>query len=299
MGQISFQGQVAIVTGAGQGLGKSYAKLMASRGAKVIINDIAKDAENNPISVKVAEEINALGGIAVANHDSISTMDGAASLKNAALKHFGKIDILVHNAGILISKPLNETDELDWIRVSEVHLNGAFYLIKEICPVMVRNNYGRIVLITSSTGMFGLSNHIIYSAAKMGVFGLALSLNEEMKDKNILCNLISPLAGTNQTSSALNGNMFDMFEPELVAPMTVYLCSSECTSGGTVYVAGGGYFSRIGLFEGDGVFIGNDSISIEEIANSIKDITSLDGAVHIASMKSAAKKLLKKVIRNR
>ncbi len=298
MEQVSFDGQVAIVTGAGQGLGKSYAKLLALKGAKIVINDIAVDAENNLVSVKVADEINALGGIAIPNHDSVSTIEGVINLKNTALRHFGKIDILVHNAGILTSKSLNEIDETDWGNILDVHLNGAFYLVKEICPVMISNEYGRIVLITSSAGMFGLSNHISYSAAKMGVLGLGLSLNEETKDKNVLCNLISPLAGTNQTSNALNKNMFDMFQPDLVAPMTVYLCSEDCRSGGNVYVAGGGYFSRIGFFEGDGIFMERDNISVEMIAKNIEKIRCLDNAVHIASLKSAAKKLLKRVLRN-
>lgn len=295
MDKILFNDQVAVITGAGQGLGKSYAELLASRGACVIINDYANGTDGKPLAEEVADAINLSGGRAIASTDDIAHRAGAENLCKTTCERFGKIDIFIHNAGLLINKPFFEMEGDDWTRVLDVHLNGAYYLLKQVLPVMVENDYGRIVMITSSVGMFGIGSHVNYGAAKMGVIGLVQTLKTEIEHLNIKCNLVSPLAATSQTSQAIDESLHDIYRPESVAPIVAYLCSSLCTSHGYIYVAGGGYFSRIGIYEGNGVYIEPERLSIEAVAARINDISDMSASVHVSSINQAAKKLFKSI----
>lgn len=296
MGNIDFSGQVAIITGAGQGLGKSYAELLASRGAKVIVNDIAY-SEDKSIAQSTAEKIIKSGGEAVADINNISSSEGVEKLVRFALDKYDKIDILIHNAGFLINKPFTEMSNTEWNSVMDVHLNSGFNLLKSICPIMEKNSYGRVLFITSTAGLLGIPNQISYAAAKMGVVGLINAVKTELEGKDIQLNVLSPLASTNQTSYAINPSLKQFLKPELVAPMAVYLCSSACKQSGSIYVAGGGYFSRMALFEGKGLYLEADEVQIEMIAENIDKISDLSQSKHISSTLQAAKRILKRLMK--
>lgn len=296
MDSILFTGQVAIITGSGQGLGKAYAQLLAQKGATVIINDIAKDEDGVWLADKTAEEIKQAGGRAVPNYDSVADKEGVLNLIHEAIHNYGRIDILIHNAGRLITKPLLEMDDNDWYSILDVHLNGAYHLTRNILPYMMKQKYGRIVMVTSSVGMFGLYGQLSYAAAKMGVVGLMQTLKTETQGFDINCNIVSPFAVTSQTMNAISTELHGEFQPSFVAPVVTYLCSSACNRNGSIFVTGGGYISTIGMYEGKGIYANKDILSTEYIAEKIDEITDLSESKLISSMKQAAKKLFKKVL---
>lgn len=299
MCEIRFDNQVAVITGAAQGLGIEYVRLLASRGAAVVINDIAADDQGETLAQKLVEEIVNGGGNAVASTDNIASKEGAAALIKKVTDSYGKVDIFIHNAGVMRSKPFLELEENDWYDVMNVHLNGAYHLLKGIIPLMQKKNYGRIVMITSSVGMYGLGNHSSYAAAKMGVYGLVQSLKLELEGTGIACNLVSPLAATGQTSYALHEGLRERLAPKLVAPLVAYLCSEACQHNGATFVAGGGYFSSVGFLEGDGIYLSEKNVSSEAIGSAISQILDLSSGVQIASTDQAAKKIFKKIFKSK
>lgn len=299
MKDITFFGKVAVITGSARGLGREYVKILAAKGASVVINDIAVDSVGTYLADRFAEEITGSGGCALVNHDNIATKDGAASLVKAAVEKFGKVDVFVHNAGIVRDMPFVDMKDEDWYGVLDVHLNGAYHLLKNIVPLMIENNYGRIVLVTSSVGMYGLKNHLAYGAAKMGVFGLAKSLKSELEGYNIKCNLLSPLASTGQTQYAISGDIYEDFKPDRVAPMVGYICSDRCSENGRIFVASAGYFSMTGFFEGKGIYIPFEELTVESISEKIPEICDLSNPVYIASTNQAGKKLFRGIRRKR
>ncbi|SCY95953.1 SDR family NAD(P)-dependent oxidoreductase [Alkaliphilus peptidifermentans] len=299
MSKISFNNKVAVITGAAQGLGREYAKLLASLGAITIINDIATDEDGNPLANKVVNEIIKGGGHAIANTNNIACKEGITGLIKAVEESYGAIDILIHNAGVFVDKPFLQFEDRDWYDVINIHLNGSYHLLKAIIPLMRQRNYGRIIMITSSVGMYGMANHASYGAAKMGVYGLVQSLKLELEDTEIKCNLVSPLAATGQTSYALNKELHKQLDVEMVAPLVAYLASEECTHNGSTFVAGGGYFSSVGIFEGGGVYIPKEKLSIESIFGNISQITDLSMGVHISSTGQSAKKIFRKIFSGR
>lgn len=299
MNKIRFENRVAVITGAAQGLGREYARLLAARGAVVIVNDIAIDKDGKPLAVELVNEIIQSGGKAMANTDNIACKEGIDSLIKAVEDSCGRVDIFIHNAGIIRDKPFLDIEYSDWYDVMSVHLNGAYHLSKKIIPLMQKNDYGRIVMITSSIGMYGLGNHVGYAAAKMGVYGLVQALKFELEGTGIKCNLVSPLAATGQTSYALHVGLHKQLDAELVAPMAVYLCSEECNSNGRTFVAGGGYFSSVGIFEGEGVFISRKNLSIEAVSNKINEISDLSKSMHISSTGQSGKKIFRKIFRGK
>lgn len=294
MGKLGLEGQVALISGSGQGLGEAYAQCIASCGATVIINDIGVDSDAVPLASKVEKSIRSHGGNAYANFDSVASKEGVSSLVNNVMERFGKIDILIHNAGILRNNSFIDMTDREWNEVLDVHFQGAYFLTKAVYPLMVNQEYGRIVLVTSSAGLFGIPNQANYGAAKMGVIGLAQVLKTEIGTRNICCNLISPLAATNQTVQAIGPELRPAIKPEFVAPMVAYLCSPECRQSGNIYVAGGGYFSRIGLYEGKGIYIEPENIDVENIAERINEISDLSHATYISSTVQAGKRILKR-----
>jgi len=283
MAEVRFDGRVAIVTGAGGGLGRTHALLLASRGAKVVVNDLGGAFDGTgagtTMAEKVAEEIRSAGGEAVPNYDGVDTWQGGQAIVKTALDAFGKVDILINNAGILRDKSFMKMDEEDIDKVLSVHLKGAFNVTKAAFPVMRENNYGRIVMTTSATGLYGNFGQANYGAAKLGLVGFMNTLKIEGARYNILVNTIAPIAGTRMTATVMPPDMVDKLKPDYVSPIVAYMCSEECTDSGIVFVAGAGYFSRAVMVEGPGITLdAKKGISIEDIRDRLEDIKKLEGA---------------------
>ncbi|MGQ9475548.1 MAG: SDR family oxidoreductase [Actinomycetota bacterium] len=283
MSEIRFDGRVAVVTGAGGGLGREYALLLASRGCKVVVNDLGGAVDGTGAATtaaeKVVQEIKDAGGEAVPNFDSVADWEGAQNIIKTAIDNYGKIDILINNAGILRDKSFLKMELEDYEKVIAVHLNGTFYCSKAAWPYMRENNYGRIVSAASAAGVYGNFGQANYGAAKMGIIGLMHVLKQEGAKYNILCNTIVPIAGTRMTATVLPPNLVEILKPEYVAPMVVWACSDRCTFSGYTFVAGAGYFSRTAFMEGPGVFFDpSQGITLEMIDENIDKIVSLEGA---------------------
>jgi NAD(P)-dependent dehydrogenase (short-subunit alcohol dehydrogenase family) len=283
MAEVRFDGRVAIVTGAGGGLGRSHALLLASRGAKVVVNDLGGTVEGtgagSAAADKVVEEIRAAGGEAVANYNGVDTWEGGEAIVKTALDAFGKVDILINNAGILRDKSFMKMEEIDLDQVIAVHLKGGFNVTKAAFPVMRENNYGRIVMTTSNTGLYGNFGQANYGAAKLGLVGFMNTLKLEGARYNILVNTIAPIAGTRMTATVMPPDMVEKLKPEYVSPMVAYMCSEECTDSGIIFTAGAGYFSRAVMVEGPGIALNaQKGITIEDIRDRIGDIKKLEGA---------------------
>jgi NAD(P)-dependent dehydrogenase (short-subunit alcohol dehydrogenase family) len=255
--QIRFDGRVAIVTGAGAGLGRVYALELAKRGAHVVVNDLggARDGSGkgskNPADQVVAE-ILALGGEAVASYDSVASVKGGENIVQTALDAFGTVDILINNAGILRDKTFLKMEPQNWQAVLDVHLNGAYHVSRPAFGVMKEKGYGRILLTTSAAGLYGNFGQSNYTAAKMGLVGLMNTLKLEGEKYDIKVNTIAPVAASRLTADILPPDFIDKLKPELVAPLALYLVSEQCPVSGSVYNAGMGNFNRAAIVTGPG-----------------------------------------------
>jgi NAD(P)-dependent dehydrogenase (short-subunit alcohol dehydrogenase family) len=275
---IEFQDRVAIVTGAGGGLGKTYATLLASRGAAVVVNDLGGsvhgEGKDDNTADKVVAQIEAAGGTAVAEYSSVAEPEGGEAIVQKAIDTFGRVDILINNAGILRDRTLSnlEWDDLD--AVLDVHLKGAFYVSRPAFNQMKEQEYGRIIMTSSASGMFGNFGQGNYGAAKAGVFGLMSVLKLEGAKYGIAVNAICPIAQTRMTAEIL-GEMAEQADPASVAPAVAYLVSEECELSGEVWSIGAGSVSRIftGLCPGYFKHPQEDGpISIEDVAEHVDDI---------------------------
>lgn len=283
-GAIRFDDRVAIVTGAGAGLGRVYALELAKRGAKVVVNDLGGARDGTGAGSEAADlvvgEIKAAGGEAVANYDSVATPEGGQSIVDTAIDAFGRLDILINNAGILRDKTLAKMEPENWDAVMDVHLKGAYNVTRPAFVKMRENRYGRIILTTSGAGLYGNFGQTNYSAAKMGLIGLMNTVNLEGEKHNIRVNTIAPVAATRLTDDILPPEFFEKLKPEFVAPMVLYLCSEQCPVTGAVYNAGMGYFNRAAVVTGPGIVVGDgkEIPTPEAVATSMDKIKSLDGA---------------------
>jgi NAD(P)-dependent dehydrogenase (short-subunit alcohol dehydrogenase family) len=283
MSEIRFDDRVAVVTGAGGGLGREYALLLASRGCKVVVNDLGGALDGTGAGTtaaeKVVQEIKDAGGEAVPNFDSVADPEGASNIIKTALDAYGRIDILINNAGILRDKSFLKMETEDYEKVIAVHLNGTFFCCKAAWPHMRENAYGRIVSAASAAGVYGNFGQANYGAAKMGIVGLMHVLKQEGAKYNIMANVIVPIAGTRMTATVMPPNLLELFKPELVAPMVAWACSEKCTFSGYTFVAGAGYYSRAAFVEGQGVrFSPEEGVTLEMIDENIDKIVSLEGA---------------------
>jgi NAD(P)-dependent dehydrogenase (short-subunit alcohol dehydrogenase family) len=283
MSEIRFDDRVAVITGAGGGLGKSYALEFARRGGKVVVNDLGGAADGSgggsSMADQVVKEIIEAGGTAVANYDSVATPEGGEAIVQTALDNFGQVDIVVNNAGILRDKSFAKlsTEELEI--VLDVHLKGAFFVSQPAFRAMKTNNYGRFVFTASAAGIFGNFGQTNYGAAKMGLVGLSNVLAVEGKKNNILSNVIAPIARTRLTEE-LMGAMADNLHPEQVTSLVTYLCSEACDETHSIYSVGGGKYARIFIGMGKGYFAGIGQVpSAEEIAANWDTIHSDEGYV--------------------
>ena len=282
MSKIDFTGRVAIVTGAGAGLGRCYALELAKRGAKVVINDLGgtRDGVGSDSSAanKVVEEIKALGGQAVPNYDNVATVAGGANIVKTAVDAFGKVDILINNAGILRDKSFTKMEEENWDSVMNVHLKGAYCVSRPAFEVMRANNYGRIIMTTSGAGLFGNFGQSNYASAKMGLIGLTNVLKLEGAKYNVKTNVIVPVAASRLTEDVLPPEFFEKMKPDYIAPAVLYMCSEECQDSGMIINATLGYFSRTAILTGPGAILSKDGKipSPEEVRDSWNTITSVE-----------------------
>jgi len=283
MSEVRFDGRVAIVTGAGGGLGRAHALLLASRGAKVVVNDLggARDGTGagSAMADQVVADIRAAGGEAAPDYHGVNTAEGGEAIVQTALDAYGKVDILINNAGILRDRAFHNLTEEDWEMVLAVHLKGAFCVTQPAFRVMRQNQYGRIVFTTSAAGLYGNFGQTNYGAAKMALVGMMNTLKIEGQKYNIRANTIAPLAASRLTEDIFPAAMHDKLKPEFVSPVVAYLCSEECAESGSVFTAAGGYFGRAAMVESKGVFFDNAAgVSIEDIRDSIAKIKDITGA---------------------
>ena len=281
MSEISFEGRVAVVTGAGGGLGKTYALQMASRGASLVVNDLGGAADGtgggSSMADQVVEEISAAGGKAVPNYDSVATPEGGRAIVQTALDNFGKVDILVNNAGILRDKSFLKLEPENLAAVLDVHLKGAFFVSQPAFASMKENGYGRIVMASSGAGIFGNFGQANYGAAKMGLVGLMNVLAVEGAKYDIKVNTIAPIAKTRLTEQLLGG-LADALDPNFVTPLVTYLCSEKCELTHEIFDVGGGRYARIFLGMATGWVAPKASIpSPDDIFDNIDRIRDLEG----------------------
>ncbi|KAM8885451.1 peroxisomal multifunctional enzyme type 2 isoform 1-T1 [Spinachia spinachia] len=243
---LSFEGRVAVVTGSGGGLGREYALAFAERGASVVVNDLGADTKgggkSSAAADKVVEEIRAKGGKAVANYDSVE--DGEKVIQSA-LDAFGRIDIVVNNAGILRDRSFARTSDLDWDLIHRVHLRGSFSVTRAAWNHMKNQTFGRIIMTTSAAGLYGNFGQANYSAAKLGLLGLANTLAIEGLRYNIRCNTIAPVAGSRLTETIMNPELVASLKPEYIAPMVLWLCHEQCQENGALFEAGAGWIGKL------------------------------------------------------
>src|SRR4030042_2751249 len=282
MSRINFTGRVAIVTGAGGGLGRNHAIELAKRGAKVVVNDLggSRDGMGSSPSAAdhVVEEIKTLGGEAVPNYDNVTTVEGGENIARTAIDAFGKLDILINNAGILLDSTFAKMDEKKWDAVVAVHLKGTFCVTQPAFISMTNQGYGRIVMTTSGSGLFGNFGQTNYASAKMGVVGFANVLKLEGAKYNIKTKIIAPIGGTRLTEDVVPPETFRKMRVDFVTPAFLYMCSEQCQDSGVIIHAGLGYFSRSAMMTGGGVILSdrNKSPTPEEVMENWSRITNLE-----------------------
>ncbi|MET7572316.1 SDR family NAD(P)-dependent oxidoreductase [Streptomyces sp. NPDC005492] len=276
MSEFGFEGRVAVVTGAGRGLGRAYARLLAERGARVVVNDLGGSMEGEGSDAgpaqKVVDGIVAAGGRAVADTHDVSTRAGGEAIVDTALRSFGRIDVLVNNAGIIRYAGLPEIELDNLERHLAVHLLGSFNTMRAAWPHFVEQGYGRVVLTTSS-GMFGMDNNLSYAAAKAGTVGMARSAKLAGEPHNIKVNLIAPAAMTRmgggpeeEPAESVEGMPY--MPSSAVAPMVAYLAHENCPVSGEIYTAGAGRFARIFLASTEGYAHEGGDASVEDVAKN-------------------------------
>lgn len=277
---MSFEGKVALITGAGNGLGKSHALMFAKLGARIVVNDYGttakgEGADKSPADA-VVDEINRLGGEAVANADSVE--DGAR-LVETALDAFGHIDIVVNNAGFLRDTSFHKMSESDWLDIINVHLNGAFMVNRAAWPHLRGQNFGRIVNTSSAAGIYGNFGQVNYSSAKLALHGMTQALAIEGQKRNILVNTVAPAAASRLTDTVISREQTAELRPELVSPLVGYLCSEDCTQTGGLFEAGAGWFGRLRWERSRGVALKGE-VKVEDIASNIDAISDFSDATH-------------------
>lgn len=293
MSELRFDNRVAIVTGAGGGLGRAHALLLAKRGAKVVVNDLGGTMDGtggggSSAADKVVEEIKAAGGQAVASYDGVDTWEGAQKIVAKAKEAFGKLDIVINNAGILRDVSFLKMTDEDWDKVLRVHLTGTMYVSKAAWPLLRENNYGRVVNTTSAAGLYGNFGQANYSSAKLGIVGLSKTLAHEGAKYNIKVNVIAPIAKSRMTETVMPPNVLEKLAPEYVSALVAYLASDRCEDSAQIYAVGGGYFSRVAVMEAEGIGLPVDKVSPEAVAEQWAKINDMTGAKAYGNAMEAA-----------
>jgi NAD(P)-dependent dehydrogenase (short-subunit alcohol dehydrogenase family) len=273
MSELRFDGRVAVITGGGRGLGREYALLLASRGAKVVVNDPGVAIKGEGVDAgpaqQVVDEIRAAGGEAVANLDSVATLEGGAAIVQSAIDAFGRIDILIHNAGNVRYGTLKEISYEDFKAVVDVHFMGAFHVVRAAFPLMAAQKYGRIVLTSSIGGIYGNNRCVNYGMSKSGMIGLNNIIALEGEEEGVKSNIILPSAVT-RMADGIDTSAYPPLGTDLVAPVVGWLCHEDCAVSGEMYVAAGGRMARAFIAETPGAF--QPEWTIDEVGERINDI---------------------------
>lgn len=267
MSQLRFDGKVAVVTGAGNGLGKQYALLFASRGAKVVVNDLGGsthgEGSDSRAADKVVDEIKAAGGEAIADYNSVEFGEKVIA---TAVDKWGKVDIVVNNAGILRDVAFAKMTQQDWDLIYTVHMLGAYKTTKAAWPHMQKNGYGRVINVASAAGLYGNFGQSNYSAMKLGLVGLTKTLAREGAKKNIHVNVIAPLAGSRMTATVMPEEMVDALRPEFVSPVVAYLCHEDTEANGGIYELGAGWVASLRWQRSKGASMPYGDASVEAVS---------------------------------
>ena len=300
MNDVRFDNKVAVITGAGNGLGKSHALFLASRGAKVVVNDlggtVAGIGGSRAVADAVVEEITAAGGEAVANYDTVATEEGGKRVIQTALDAFGTVDILINNAGNVRDKSFAKMDLDDFRSLIDVHLMGAVYCTHAAWPIMREKGFGRVVMTTSSAGLYGNHGHTNYGTAKMALIGLMNSLKEEGRRYNITVNAIAPIALTRMSEPATTPQYAPLMKPEFVTAAVAWLCAPDNTDSGHIIQAGVGYYAKIEVREATGVLFDSETIpQPEQIRDRYPEIADMGGAVPYENASAVIRKVFKMV----
>ena len=279
---MSLEDRVVIVTGAGGGIGRQHALLLARYGAKVVVNDLGGDVHGEGVTTsaadRVVEEIERAGGRAVASYDSVSTQEGGAAITQVALDAFGRVDAVVHNAGILRDRSFAKLSQEELDAVLDVHLKGGFNVTQPAFRVMKEQGFGRIVLTSSASGLLGNYGQSNYGAAKMGLVGLMHVLAIEGRKHGILANVVAPNALTRMTEDLL-GDLAEALDPALVSPMVAFLCSERCEITHEIFSVGGGRIARVFVGVAPGWYGGPTPVELDDIEANLDRIRSTDGFV--------------------
>eukprot|EP01132_Coremiostelium_polycephalum_P006684 gene6684-8269_t len=275
MSELNFKDRVVIVTGAGGGLGRCYALAFAARGAKVVVNDLGGSSTgvgaSSKAADKVVDEIKAKGGVAVANYDSVEDGD---KIFDTAIKAFGKVDILINNAGILRDVSFGKMTDNDWDLIYRVHNKGAYKLTRAAWNHMRDNKFGRIIMTSSAAGLYGNFGQANYSSMKMSLVGFSNTLAQEGKARNIHCNTISPVAGSRLTETVMPPDLLEQLSPDYVVPLVLYLCHEDTAETGSVFEVGAGWVSKVRIQRSAGVYM--KDISPEVIKQNWQNIENFD-----------------------
>ncbi|MDD0973027.1 SDR family oxidoreductase [Pseudomonas fontis] len=279
---VRLEDKVVIVTGAGGGLGRAHALLFAQHGTKVVVNDLGGsthgEGANASAADRVVAQIREAGGTAVANHDSVT--DGQRIVEQA-LDEFGRVDVLVNNAGILRDKTFHKMEDADWDQVYRVHVEGAFKLTHAAWPHLREQNWGRVIFTSSTSGIYGNFGQANYGMAKLGLYGLTRTLALEGRKHNILVNAIAPTGGTRMTEGLIPPQVFEQLKPELISPLVVFLGSEQCQDSGQLFEVGGGWIGKTRWERSLGVgFDPKAGFSVEDVAANWAQIGDFEGAVH-------------------
>ncbi|MDT5220406.1 MAG: hypothetical protein QOF15_2511 [Mycobacterium sp.] len=275
------QDRVVVVTGAGGGLGREYALTLAREGANVVVNDLGGSRDGtgggSAMADKVVAEIRDAGGRAVANYDSVAEADGAANIIKTALDEFGAVHGVVSNAGILRDGTFHKMTSENWDAVLKVHLYGGYNVIRAAWPHFREQSYGRVVVATSTSGLFGNFGQTNYGAAKLGLVGLINTLALEGAKYNIHSNAVAPIAATRMTEDIMPKEVLEKLTPEFVAPVVAYLCTEENPDNGSVFVVGGGKVQHVALFGNEGANFDKPP-TVQDVADQWGEITDLSAA---------------------
>jgi NAD(P)-dependent dehydrogenase (short-subunit alcohol dehydrogenase family)/putative sterol carrier protein len=274
---LRFDGKVAIVTGAGAGLGRAYAHLLASRGAKVVVNDLGGSVKgeggNSKAADVVVDEIKKAGGVAVANYDSV---EFGEKIVKTAVDAFGTVDIVINNAGILRDVSFMKMSNDDWDLIMKVHLKGSFSVARAAWDIMRQKGFGRIINTGSSSGLYGSFGQVNYSAAKMAMHGFSQALAKEGEKRNIRVNTICPLAASRMTETVLPKEVLANIQPEYVAPLVAYLCHESSEETGGLFEVGAGYVAKLRWQRTAGKLFALKDFTVENVAKNWETITDFE-----------------------
>ena len=280
--EFRFDGRVAIVTGAGHGLGRAHALLLAGRGAAVVVNDLGGDIHggggSDAAAQKIVDEIKAAGGEATPNFDSVESGEG---IVQTALDHYKRVDIIINNAGILRDVSFHKMTDEDWEKILAVHVMGAYKVTHAAWPLLREQQFGRVIMTSSAAGIYGNFGQANYSAAKLGLVGFANTLAREGQNKNIHVNTIAPVAGSRLTETVMPKEMVDALKPEYVSPLVAWLCHDDCSENGGLFEVGAGWFSKLRWERTKGAAIHlYDGVSVEDVQKNWERITDFSDATH-------------------